>query len=306
MVCTRPITGWRSPTGQVVFAKRYGWEDKPVTVPCGQCQGCRLEKSRQWALRIMHESSLYAQNSFLTLTYDDEHLPYGETLVPEHHQLFMKRLRKRVKSRKLRYYHCGEYGDANLRPHYHTILFNMSFADKRFYRTTESGAKVYTSQELDEIWGHGQCFVGNVTFESAAYCGRYVMKKLTGLRASEYGSREPEYSTMSRKPGLGAEWLRKWKTDVFPHDFCVFNGKRVRVPKAYDQWLLAAESPVGHWGTDENGFRLFFPSIESSPMEKVKRRRISAASKHTENQTRERLDVIEEVTAARVKHLKRS
>lgn len=256
----------------------------------------------------MHESSLYKENAFLTLTYDRS--PDGDTLVPEHNVLFMKRLRKHVK-RKIRFYHCGEYGDTTLRPHYHSIVFNLDFEDKKFHKTTESGSKLYISPTLDKIWGHGHTYVGDVTFESAAYCARYVMKKLTGARKSEYGDRVPEYSTMSRGGtgglgGIGAPWLRKWKRDVFPNDFCVINGRRVRVPKAYDQLMIKAESPIGEWVEDETGFPVWMPSIRKTAMESTKAKRIRSAAKHSENQTRERLDVIEELTELRVKRLTRS
>lgn len=306
MPCTRPIEGYRAPNGTVVFSKQHGWCDKPVKVPCGQCQNCRLEKSRQWAMRIMHESSLYSHNSFLTLTYSDEELPQDYTLVKSHHQLFMKRLRKKYDGKTIRYYHCGEYGDETHRPHYHTILFNQDFADKEYFRTTDTGSRLYISAELDEIWGHGQCQIGDVTFESAAYCARYVMKKLTGRRKSEYGSREPEYSTMSLRPGIGAPWLAKWKTDVYPLDACIINGKKVRVPRAYDNLLIKQETKPGEMLPDETGFNRFMPSLERTPMEKLKGKRMRKASKHTENQTRERLDVIEELTALRVERLTRN
>ncbi|QCQ85103.1 replication initiator protein [Blackfly microvirus SF02] len=306
MVCTRPIEGYRAPGGQIVFSKKHGWSDLPITVPCGQCNGCRLEKSRQWAMRIMHEASLYEDNVFLTLTYRPEEIPADQSLVLEHHQLFMKRLRKKHAGRVVRFYHCGEYGDQTHRPHYHTILFNLDFKDKLYLKETETGSKLYVSRTLDDIWSHGDCYIGNVTFESAAYCGRYVMKKLTGARKSEYGSRAPEYSTMSRRPGIGSPWLAKWKTDCFPNDFCIMNGRKVRVPKAYDQLMINAEEPIGEWVTDATGFPVWNPSIRSTPMEMIKGKRIRSALKHSENQTRDRLDVIEELTQLRVDRLARS
>lgn len=256
-------------------------------------------------MRIMHEASLYQDNVFLTLTYRDEDLPADDSLCLEHHQLFLKRLRKAHEGRRIRFYHCGEYGDTTHRPHYHTICFNLDFADRKFLKTTEAGSRLYTSAELDRLWSHGDCYIGDVTFESAAYCGRYVMKKLTGARKSEYGSRVPEYSTMSRRPGVGAPWLAKWKRDVFPHDFCVMNGRRMRVPKAYDQLILGAESKIGEWVSDATGVPVWKPSIKSTPMEMTKRKRIRSAAKHSENQTRERLDVIEELTQLRVDRLAR-
>lgn len=310
MPCTRPIEGYRAPGGQIVFSKKQGWSDLPVTVPCGQCASCRLEYSRQWAMRMMHEASLYQENSFITLTYRDAELPEHYSLYPEHNVLFMKRLRKHYKKR-IRFYHCGEYGDQTHRPHYHSILFNLDFPDKVYLKTTESGSKLYTSKQLDKLWGHGDTYIGEVTFESAAYCARYTMKKLTGARKSEYGSRIPEYSTMSRGGrgglgGIGAPWLQKWKRDVFPSDFCIVNGRRVRVPKAYDQLMIREETPIGKWVEDHTGFPIFMPSLQKTPMEKQKSKRRRSALKHSDNHTRERLDVIEEITELRIQRLTRS
>ena len=254
----------------------------------------------------MHEASLYECNSFLTLTYAPEKLPDDESLVLRDHQLFLKRLRKKYAPNRIRFYHCGEYGDTTLRPHYHTIVFNLDFEDKKYLKTTETGSKLYTSQILDGIWSHGDCYIGDVTFESAAYCARYVMKKLTGARKSEYGSRAPEYATQSRNPGIGAPWLEKWKTDVFPKDFCIMNGRKVRVPKRYDQLMIAKETKLGSWETDHTGFPIWMPSIRSTKMELTKRKRIRSAAKHSENQTRERLDVIEELTELRAQRLVRN
>lgn len=253
----------------------------------------------------MHESSMYRENVFLTLTYRDEELPIDETLDKEHHKNFMKRLRKKHGFRKIRFYHCGEYGETTHRPHYHTIIFNLDFLDKRYLKTTETGSKLYTSADLDRIWSHGDCYIGSVTFESAAYCGRYVMKKLTGARKSEYGSRIPEYSTQSRKPGIGKPWLDKWQADCFPNDFCIMNGKKIRVPKYYDQLMIGTETPAGTWVTDSTGFPIFMPSLGKSAMEKIKGKRLRNAAKHSENQTRDRLDVIEELTQLRVDRLSR-
>lgn len=190
----------------------------------------------------------------------------------------------------------------------------MDFEDKEYLKTTETGSKLYISNTLDALWAHGDCYIGDVTFESAAYCGRYVMKKLTGARKSEYGSRLPEYSTMSRRPGIGAPWLAKWKTDVFPLDACVFKGRKMRVPKAYDQLILGKESKLGHWRDEEyvtedgeiKNWPVWIPDVAFTPHEKIKNKRIRSAAKHSENQTRERLDVIEELTQRRVDRLLRS
>jgi len=253
----------------------------------------------------MHEASLYEDNVFLTLTYRDEELPEYDSLKLEHWQLFMKRLKKRYGGKKIRFYHCGEYGETTGRPHYHAILFNHTFNDQKFLKKTETDQNLFTSQLLDQIWSHGDCYIGTVTFESAAYCGRYVMKKLTGARKSEYGNLLPEYSTMSRRPGIGSPWLAKWKTDVYPNDFCIINGLRVRVPKAYDTTMANIEYKPS-WKYDENHVPYYIgPALKRSNMELLKAKRKKAANKHADNNTPERLAVREELTRLRIERLAR-
>lgn len=251
----------------------------PVEVPCGQCTGCRLEKSRQWAIRCIHEASLYKDNCFITLTYSDKHIPENGTLVKKHFQDFIRSLRKRNKGKKIRYYHCGEYGDKTNRPHYHALLFNYDFADKVLHKTSNSGFPIYTSQELSNIWEMGFATIGDLSFETAAYTARYVMKKLTGKEKKYYEERGiiPEYSTMSRRPGIGAEWFSKWKNDVYPSDFIVVNGKKCKVPKFYDSLLLSDE------------------------LLDIKKERTIISRLHEDNNTTERLRIREECTKARTK-----
>lgn len=306
MACYHPIQGYRAPGGQVAFAKRHGYSDLPVTIPCGQCIGCRLEYSRQWAMRILHESSLYEDNLFLTLTYRDEDLPAYDSLCLRDWQLFMKRLKKRHGGRKIRFYQCGEYGETTHRPHFHAILFDFDLKDKKLLKYTETKKPLYTSALLDEVWEKGDCYIGDVTFESAAYCGRYVMKKLTGARKSEYGSRVPEFSTQSRRPGIGKPWLEKWKSDVFPLDFCIINGQKVRVPKYYDALVKGEETPLGHWGVDHTGYPVWYPDVKRTETEHRRGKRKRSAIKHSDENTPERLAVREEIQMLRLEQLSRS
>ena len=101
MACYHPIKAYRArrlnPSGKrgIVFNIKDGYEDMPVELPCGQCMGCRLEHSRQWAIRMMHEASQYENNCFITLTYDNEHLPPDGSLQLSHFQDFFKRFRKK-------------------------------------------------------------------------------------------------------------------------------------------------------------------------------------------------------------------
>jgi hypothetical protein len=241
MACFNPLRGWRSkavnPSGKrsIVFDRSRGYEDLPVEVPCGQCVGCRLERSRVWAIRCVHEASLYDDNCFITLTYADENLPENNSLDKSAFPKFMKRLRKRFPNLAIRYFMCGEYGEKFTRPHYHACLFNFDFADKSLW-SVKNGIRLYTSPTLSELWPFGYSIIGDVTFDSAAYVARYIMKKITGEKAQEhYGDLQPEFCTMSRRPGLGKGWYDKYSNDLFPHDRTIINGKEVTVPKFYRQ-----------------------------------------------------------------------
>ncbi|QXP44269.1 MAG: replication initiator protein [Arizlama microvirus] len=240
MPCYKPLSGFYSeifnPSGKrsIVFDVRKANVTMPVQVPCGQCIGCRLERSRQWAVRCVHEASLYADNCFITLTFRDEFIPVNSSLVKRDFVLFMKRLRKRYGS-KIRFFHCGEYGERLKRPHHHACIFNFDFPDKVLW-TERSGVRLYRSASLEQLWPYGFCTVGAVNFESAAYVARYVTKKITGDMADKhYGDRVPEYVTMSRRPGIAYDWFVKYKTDVYPSDFVVIRGGiKCKPPRYYD------------------------------------------------------------------------
>ncbi len=202
-------------------------------------------------MRCVHEASLYEDNSFITLTYSDEFLPRGGSLVKKHFQDFMKRLRKRFSDSRIRYFHCGEYGERYHRPHFHACLFGFDFPDKVLYRVVDD-IRLYTSEALSEVWTFrgekkpvGFSSVGAVTFESAAYVARYIMKKVTGeasawhYKGCDVDSGElvdllPEYSTMSRRPGIGRDWYDRFESDVYPWDEVFMRGRVMKPPRFYD------------------------------------------------------------------------
>ena len=209
MPCYHPLDAARTAAGIIIFHRNHSNIVEVLKLPCGQCVGCRLERSRQWAIRCVHEASLYDDNCFITLTYRDADLPADMSLNLKHFQKFMKRLRKRFGS-GIRFYHCGEYGTLLGRPHYHACIFNFDFPDKKLF-TIRDGINLYTSQALDELWPYGFSTIGSVTFESAAYTARYIMKKINGDAAKDHyeyvnpstgeiSLRKPEYTTMSRLP----------------------------------------------------------------------------------------------------------
>jgi len=248
--CFSPLVGFRSPTGGLVFSRPQSIGLR-MTVPCGQCVGCRLERSRQWAVRCMHEASLHERNCFVTLTYSDEFVPRFGSLLMDDWQKFFKRLRRSLDER-VRFFGCGEYGTESGRPHYHACLFGVDFADKVLW-SHRSGHDVYRSPLLERVWKYGQSEIGSLTFESAAYVARYSLKKVTGGKASahyecvdpdsgEISSRLPEFATMSRRPGIGNGWFEKFGAEVYPSDEVIVRGKSCKPPRFYDR-LLAASSP---------------------------------------------------------------
>ena len=196
---------------------------------------------------------MHEKNCFITLTFDQANLESRTnplSLDVTEYQRFMKRLRKRY-GNNIRFFHCGEYGDKNKRPHYHAIIFGMDFEDKVLW-SNRDGNKLYTSVQLQQLWPYGFSTIGDVTFQSAAYVARYIMKKHKGEGAEDHYTRwcpetgegtvvAPEYCTMSRKPGIGYEWLKKYKADVYPHDYVVINEHKVKPPRYYDSLLSEEE-----------------------------------------------------------------
>lgn len=199
----------------------------------------------------MVEAREHESNCFLTLTYEDEHLPDDRGLHVEHWQKFAKRLRKRCGS--FRFFHCGEYGPRTLRPHFHACLFGLDFASSRREFARPGGHPLYRSSVMDELWPFGFHSIGALTFDSAAYVARYVTKKVTGEQAvahyermdSETGevwSVRPEYATMSRRPGIGQKFFERYGDEVYRFDSMVFKGREYSPPRYFDK-LMEARDP---------------------------------------------------------------
>lgn len=224
---------------------RKALSSRTLTVACGKCMECRLALAHEWALRAMHEASMHDSSLFVTLTYDDEHLPVNHSLDYKDFQLFMHRLRKRVPGAG-RFLMCGEYGEENGRPHYHAILFGCMFSDKLLIRDTPKGP-LYSSEKLSGIWGLGHVSFGDVTLDSAGYVARYTTKKITGpasgaayqylMPSGDVVDRRPPFLESSNRPGIGATWLERYFDDVFPCDFMVMGGKKFPVPRYYTKLL---------------------------------------------------------------------
>jgi len=199
---------------------------------------------------------MHSENCFLTLTYEDKHLPSNFSVDVRVHQLFLKRLRESVAA-KIRFFACGEYGEDDPnpyegnRPHYHYLIFNYRPTDLKLY-SNKNNMKLYTSQNIQKLWPYGFSTVGDLTYQSAAYCARYTMKKIGGSMAAEHYTRIhpvsgdvvrviPEFSKQSNRPGIGDAWYETFKSDIYPSDFTVVNGKKHMVPKFYVKKLQEEE-----------------------------------------------------------------
>lgn len=239
-------------------------QGRRLLLPCRHCVGCRLDKSREWANRILLEQLYHQDTWFITLTYDDQHLPpaypvdpaTGEilsvhaTLVKDDLKRFFKRLRFNS-GQKLRYYAAGEYGSQTYRPHYHVIVFGLRLDDLKVLRHNFGGDPYYTSDFIAKCWPFGLHVIGRVTFESAAYVARYTIKKATHGYTQEYyqtAGIEPEFQTMSLKPGIGYQFFAD-HPEMF--DYSSFNvstpygGKRMTPPE-YFRKMWSKDHPLEH------------------------------------------------------------
>lgn len=291
MACYHPIVAFaRTPAGstkrelvfpsvstkdQSTFIKDGKLYSERLLLPCGQCVGCRLEYSRQWATRCVLEAMQYENNYFVTLTYDDEHISElkrcyddvlvdestGEvvsvnaerryTLCPDHLTKFIKDLRRyfeyHFEFKGIRFFACGEYGDEKERPHFHVILFNCPLPDVYYWKSPKfKGSKPYRrSHILEKIWPRGFVCVGDVSFKSCAYVARYMMKKQKGFNAKHfYDDRGlvPPFTRCSRKPGIAKSYFDENSGKIYEVDRLYIAGAdgsavRVRPPAYYDRLL---------------------------------------------------------------------
>ena len=265
MRCLYPRTVGFKDDGRTISwsQKTYSKEYPTFQLPCGKCIECRLEYARTWAIRCVHEAQMHENNSFITLTYEDEKLE-SDKLIYEHWQKFAKKLRDKlwreirpnewtsmtksekqnwkeenkdlIEKKKIGIFVTGEYGDKRKRPHWHAIIFNWWPKDAKESRTNELKQKCYESKELEELWGKGRCEIGTVTFESAGYVARYATKKLTHGKDDEH-----EYKPISKKSSkhaIGKKWLETNYKDIFNYGKVIMkDGKTGSVPRYYLKWL---------------------------------------------------------------------
>lgn len=290
-----------------------------LKLPCNACLGCRRQRQAEWALRAYHEGKMHERKCALTLTYSDEHLPSDWSVHVEHLQAFNHRLRKyldRSHGVRMRLAACGEYGRKHSRPHYHELVYGFDFAgDRVFQRKSRGGTPLYSSPALTDLWGQGDALIGKADYAACAYVMGYCVEKYNKeLRepydAERHGDRidadgvvhagaprrrllvhpvtgqellvAPEFFVTSRRPGLGATWFEKFKTDAFPSDFLIADGKKVSVPSFY--------------------FRRLQAEAEAEALRISRGRKLKAAAPSRKwNSTPARLKVREEIAADRAK-----
>lgn len=273
MNCQKPLEAWRTRDGDIRFAPHsLAFQDgEKLLIPCGQCKACRINKSKVWAVRCCLEAQYHGSSLFLTLTYDDDHLPVysysteevvtdiltgeceivDESLHVSHPlqfddlQLFLKRLRKalaKMNYPKIRFFGCGEYGSLRNRPHYHLLVFGMFMPrDAVLHSRNFRGDGIYKSAWLQDIWGKGFVSIGEANYQTAAYIARYCTKKLTGHLKSWYDEHGlvPEASRMSNRPGIARSYYDEKSDEIYECDEVTILGKdkkqlKVLPPKYFD------------------------------------------------------------------------
>lgn len=250
MACTSPLGGYRTKDGRITFHRTAEGAKTISEVACGQCNDCRIAKAREWATRAMHEAQLHKKNAFITLTYNDENLPANMSLDVAIWKAFAHRLRKAIGP--FRFIHVGEYGAENFRPHYHALIFGQNFEEDRavWHEDPATGRRYYRSPKLAKLWPAGFHDIQDLSQEAANYVCQYAVKKIYGTSVEAEERREQRYQrvdpttgevwqvaeetwTMSRRPGIGEQWIKKYKTDVFPLDHVIAKGREQRPPRYY-------------------------------------------------------------------------
>lgn len=325
MPCYYPIEAWRpdpeSGSKSMILSYKASLcrsTTADLLLPCGQCIGCRLKRASHWATRNVHEAQMHEHSSFLTLTYNDEFLPMDRghaVLRYRDFQLFMKRLRRRFGA-GVRHFTCGEYGPLNWRPHFHSLVYGVHFDDRQVFKVSPRGDKLYVSKILDSLWidaksgkSLGYASIGDVSYESAGYVARYTTKKIYGAAAEQHYARvdcstgevfqiPAEDLWMSLKPGIGATWIERYGSEVYPSDEVILRGgRKISPPKYYDK-VFAEMSP-------ENA-----ELIEQIKLDRGDRAQFYLDSSTVSNirtlEQGSRLYVKETVLNARVSQLKRS
>lgn len=328
MSCTKPLV--RLNTGQIISLKVYlsktgkYWENgnsykgeigkerkllemlranEAQLLPCGHCAGCKLSASSSWANRMEMELPYHKNAWFLTLTYDNEHVPWsynsglgvdmgtGEVMVEnltlnyEDMQGFWKRLRrnidyhKRGDSKNLMYFQCGEYGGQTHRPHYHAIVYDLPIKPEELKEyKRKNGAVYYNVDWITKIWGMGHVVIAPAEWKAMAYTARYTTKKVYGRESKKYYEEMgilPERCNMSLKPAIGARYYEEHKDEIYRKDkIQLKNGKVCKPPRYFDKLFdleHTKSKPLGN--ADTETIEDITEKAESEELREIKRER---------------------------------
>lgn len=231
MPCFRSKPAWISKvpnreTGKhpILFSPQ-GKRSPDYYTRCYTCSGCQADRKAAWGLRMSHEASMHDRNSFLTLTYDQDHYPENGLLEKEVLINFFRRLRDRYQ-KPIRYFACGEYGPATHRAHYHAIIFGEDFLDGASHPNNRG---LRTNPILDDIWKRGMVQAGSVTYNSCNYVAGYVQKKAAD---------KDTFNIMSKQPPIGYTWVQKYKDTLRRLGHCTApDGTEKPIPPTYIKWL---------------------------------------------------------------------
>lgn len=255
-MCNNPLLAWKSKTVDPVTRKRgttLHWQEAldpkmSFLVPCyNKCRACLYARAQDWGIKGACELHMMKVGDFLNLSYAPKYLPKNNTLVRKHIQDFNKRLRKFAKQNGteeyLRILYCGEYGELKGRAHYHLVVFGHQFGNQYDEKGSNGNQKypIYRSKDLDQLWPYGKSWIGTVTFDSVQYLSKYTVKKVSGKFAEEfYGKRgqiPPFIQGPSKGGALGIPYLEKYKNDIYPRDSVKIDGREMKPPRSFDDWL---------------------------------------------------------------------
>jgi len=207
-----------------------------MRVPCGHCVSCKIAHAREWAVRLVHEMGYHENSCFITLTYDDDHLPADGSISKDELQRFFKRLRKNLDGKKIKYYASGEYGEKNGRPHYHAIVLGLAMGEKTY---------------IEKSWTLGMVHVGTVTYDSCRYVADYIQKKYNSWKASVvYGSKEVPFQISSL--GIGKQFALDNREYLSTKLGCTMRGQEVGIPRYYKRMLEIGAEELGALSAEHN------------------------------------------------------
>lgn len=248
------------------FFKKGSQLDYDFELPCGKCDGCAADRARDWSLRLLHESQVYRQGTFLTLTYDDDHLPPDSKISKPDIQAFWDRVRKRH-GKHLRYFITGEYGEKFGRPHYHAIVFGKDWLERAY--TIDD--RLYGNPDLDELWQNGTVSAGELSLASCMYVAGYVQKKIGSPDTFSVMSKGSVKRTNGMLPPIGYRWAERNIENISDTGYVTANGNKFPIPAVYFDWFPEQLDQVA-------GMKMLH--VKSRSIEVLRRREINLKAKN--------------------------